>query len=133
MQRAFIIERVVLTIIGSFGVLGNLVAVLHFGSAKRRQHRFYVLIIALSVVDAWVIILFIWFFSISEFLNSSRQSHYWSVWLYPLLNIFCTGSIFLTVAVSFDRYLAICKPLFYHAHPWTTRFILLPVFFISII
>jgi hypothetical protein len=132
-QRQFLIEGVVLTLIGTIGIIGNIGAVLFFGRSKRRQIRFYNLMLSLAVVDILVIISFIWFCSIPEFLDTTRTSHYWSIWLYPILKICCTGSIFLTVAVSLERYLAICKPLLYHEHQKKTKVVLISIFSISIL
>lgn len=132
-DRQFMIEGVVLTIIGAIGTIGNIGAVWYFGRSKRRQLRFYNLMLALAVVDTLVIVSFIWFCSIPEFSDTTRQSHYWSVWLYPILKICCTGSIFLTVAVSLERYLAICKPLFYHEHQKKTKVALIFIFGTSIL
>ena len=129
----FIVDGVVLTIIGTFGVIGNLGAVLHFGNTKRRQQRFYGLMLALAITDLLVITSFMWFYSIPEFLSTTRQSHYWSIWLLPLLHIFCTNNICVTIMISIERYLAICRPLFYHAYNWPLRYVLLPIVFVSTI
>ena len=132
-QRQFIIEGVVLSIIGIIGIIGNIGAIFYFSRSKRCQLRFYNLMLTLAVVDILVIICFIWFCSIPEFSDTTRQSHYWSIWLYPILKICCTGSIFLTVAVSLERYLAICQPLLYHEHQKKTQLVLISIFGISIL
>ena len=131
-NRQFVIEGLILTIIGSIGILGNIGAVAHFGKAKYRQHRFYLLMLTLAVVDILLIISFIWFFSVPAFSGKNRHTYRWSIWLYPVIHIFSTGNVFLTVAISLDRYLAICKPLSYHSSPYTTIKILVPIAFVSI-
>ena len=131
-NRQFVIEGLILTIIGSIGILGNIGAVTHFGKAKYRQHRFYLLMLTLAIVDILLIISFIWFFSVPAFSGKNRHTYRWSIWLYPTLHIFSTGNVFLTVAISLDRYLAICKPLSYHSSPYTTRKILLLIALVSI-
>ena len=131
--RQFVIEGVLLTAIGLFGLFGNIAAIVYFGSSKRRKQRFYDLMLTRAIVDILVIVSFIWFFSIPEFLDSTRNSHRWSVWLYPLLNIFCTGSIYLTVAISLERYLALCKPFYYHDNQWSIKRYLMPIFCVSIV
>ena len=132
-ERQFVIEGITLTIIGIIGIIGNLGAVLHFAHYKRFQHKFYALMLALAVVDILVITSFIWFCSVPEFLDSTKQTHHWSVWLYPVLNTLVTANIFITVAISLDRYLAICQPLRYHAISWKLKHILLPIFIFSAI
>ena len=133
MNRQFVIEGLLLTAIGSIGILGNIGAIFHFGTSKYRQHRFYSLMLALAVVDTLVIISFIWFSSVPEFLGTKKHIHYWSIWLYPMLHIFCTGNIFLTAAISHDRYLAICKPLSYHISPRPIKVTLMAIFVASIL
>ena len=131
-NRQFVIEGLILTIIGSIGIFGNIGAVTHFGKAKYRQHRFYLLMLTLAIVDTLLIISFIWFFSVPAFSGKNRHTYRWSIWLYPTLHIFSTGNVFLTVAISLDRYLAICKPLSYRSSSCTTRSILFLILFVSI-
>ena len=132
-ERQFLIEGVLLSVIGLFGVFGNIAAIVYFGRAKWRKQRFYALMLTRAIVDIMVIVSFIWFFSVPEFLASTRTSFRWSVWLYPVINMSCTGSIYLTVAISLERYLAICKPLIYHDNQWSIKRYLIPIFFISIV
>ena len=131
-DRQFITEGLILAIVGAIGILGNIGAVVHFSKAKHRQNRFYLLMLALAIVDIFVIISLVWFFSVPAFTGKNRLKYRWSIWLYPMLHIFSTGNVFLTVAISIDRYLAICKPLLYDSTPWLTRRILMAIVFISI-
>ena len=132
-ERQFVIEGVILTIIGLFGIVGNIGAVLHFAHQKRFKHTFYALMLVLAAVDILIIVSFIWFCSVPEFLNSTKQSHYWSVWIYPIQHTLVTSNICLTVAISLDRYLAICQPLSYHASVLRLKHVLLTIFVFSII
>ena len=131
-NRRLIIEGLILTIIGVIGIFGNIGAVVHFGKSKHRQHRFYLLMLTLAMVDIFVIIVFIWFFSVPEFFGKNKRMYRWSIWLYPMLHIFSTGNILLTVAISFDRYLAICQPLSYHMSKWCTKRILIAITCVSV-
>ena len=132
-SRQFYIEGVALTLVGSFGILGNIAAIFHFGGSKQRRQRFYALMLALAVVDVFVITSFIWFWSVPKFLGTNRKSHYWSIFVYPALHIFATCSIYLTLSVSVERYLSICKPLFHEDHPWSIKRVLIPIMLFTII
>ena len=132
-KRQFVIEGVVLTIIGIIGIVGNIGAVQHFAHKKRFEYTFYALMLVLAAVDILIIVSFIWFCSVPEFLNSTKQSHYWSVWIYPIQHTLVTSNICLTVAISLDRYLAICQPLRYNATSLRLKHILLSISIFSII
>ena len=132
-QRQFYIEGVALSTIGCFGLIGNGLGTVYFGRKHRLKKRFYSLMFTLSVIDVLLIISFIWFCSVPEFLHTQKHNHRWSIILFPLINILCTISIYLTLAVSFERYLAICKPLFYHEHLWHVKVFLIPIFIFSIL
>ena len=132
-ERQFIIEGVALSVIGSFGLIGNGLGIAYFGSRKRLKKRFYALMFTQSIVNVFQIISFIWFCSIPEFLYTQKHSHRWSIVLFPLINVLCTIDIYLTVSISLERYLAICKPLFYHEHMWHVKIFLIPIFIISIV
>ena len=132
-KRQFVIEGIILTIVGVIGIIGNVGAVFHFAHYKRFKHRFYALMLVQALVDILVIASFIWFCSVPEFLDSTKQTHQWSIWLYPIFNTLVTATIFLTVTISLDRYLAICKPLWYHATSWRLKHVLVPIFIFSVI
>ena len=132
-QRQYFIEGVGLSTIGCIGLVGNTLAIIYFGAHKRLGKRFYALMFTLSIIDVCLIISFIWFCSVPEFLYTQKHNHHWSIILYPLINILCTISIYLTVAISLERYLAICKPLFYHENSWGVVVFLIPIFGASII
>ena len=50
-KRQFVIEGVILTIIGVIGIVGNIGAVQHFAHKKRFKHTFYALMLVLAAVE----------------------------------------------------------------------------------
>ena len=49
------------------------------------------------------------------------------MWVLPVAHISATGSTYLTVAVSVERYLGICRPLYHRRHSWPSYFFILPI------
>ena len=115
-QARFWIEGVLLFGVGLCGLLGNILtlAVLR----KSKSSKFNQLLIFLSVTD---IILIIFFCLIASCTVLSQEPQWFIVIfpyvLWPLGNIAITASVLMVVAVSTERYLAICRPLQYKPSP----------------
>ena len=111
-------------VLAVFGIIANILAICIF-SKKSFKSNFNNLLIALAVCD----LLFL-FLSIAESTRSTFQEHrsnsssvagqvtflhhlLFPHLLYPLHNILLSASIFMTVSISIERYLAIFHPLVY--------------------
>ena len=136
----FIFEGVVLSIVGLLGTVGNAAAILYFGKSQRCKQTFYGLMLVLAIFDLLLIISMFCIFSLPQFSDSDtyKSSHLWYfqimvwVWVLPVAHICATGSTYLTVAVSVERYLAICRPLYHRTHSWPTHFFVIPILSFSI-
>lgn len=127
-MRVFI-EGTILPIVGTFGIFANTAGILYFVKQRRHQQRFYGLMVVLAIVDSLLIFSCFCTFSLPLLLNSTKRhmEWYYIIWMIPVSQIFYTSNIYITGALSVDRYLSICKPLYYYAHPWPKRFIVVPI------
>ena len=111
-------------VLAVFGIIANILAICIF-SKKSFKSNFNNLLIALAVCDLLFLVL-----SIAESTRSTFQEHtsnsssvagqvtflhhlLFPYFLYPLHNILLSASIFMTVSISIERYLAIFHPLVY--------------------
>ena len=110
----FWIEGVLLISVGTLGILGNILTLAVLGKSKKTN--FNQLLVVLSVLDTILIAVFI---TMSACLVVQGEVH--NEWfnllfpylLWPLGNLAITGSVLMVVAVSTERYLAICRPMQY--------------------
>ena len=108
-----------------FGMFANIVAILIF-CKKSFQSNFNNLLIALALSDLMFLLLSLIEANMKIFHEHLGDASHWLViasfesynhlfpyFLYPFRNIFFSVSIFMTVSISIERYLAIYFPLVY--------------------
>lgn len=125
----FWIEGVSLIIVGILGLFGNFLTLAVLSQSKKST--FNQLLIALSICDSLLIVFFI-LVSTSTTVMAAEPN--WFIYIFPYLlwplgNISITSTVLMVVAVSTERYLAICRPLQYKPSP---IFYILLVFLTSI-
>ena len=131
-----IFEGVILSIIGCLGLTANIMAISYFGSSKRRRQTFYGLMLVLAILDLLLIVSCFFLFSlptISEKYKTRPFYHYTILWVLPVAQMCFTGNTYLTVAVSIERYLTICRPLYHRAHSWKAPMYFVPILAFSIL
>ena len=110
---AYWTEGPVLVLVSTLGILGNTLSGLILGS-KGMRNSFNILLIALAVYDNTYLM--------GAILESLRKSFdamsdlhviLFPYFLYPLHQTSMTGSIFMTVAIAFERYTAVFSPINY--------------------
>ena len=143
---AYWLEGVLLLGVGSVGILGNLVAILVLHLETTTSSSFNRLLAMLATFDTIFILFTLIDYSLARvfFWPWSRDSEVWVYLipkvLYPLNNMTFCCSIYLTVMLAWERYLAVCHPNHYRmvnrAQAGYTRTILvyvLPVVLFSIV
>jgi len=127
-----------------FGIIANILAICVF-SKKSFKSNFNNLLISLAVCDLLFLVISISesvrrTFQDQEASNSTlggqlTQIHHLLLphFLYPLHNILLSISIFMTVSISIERYLAIFHPLVYRnrSYSWNLVCHILPVLIVS--
>jgi hypothetical protein len=146
---AFWLEGVLLIGVGSVGILGNLIAILVLHLEKKTttsSSSFNRLLAMLATFDTIFILFTLMDYSLARvfFWPWARDSEVWVYLipkvLYPLNNMTFCCSIYLTVMLAWERYLAVCHPNHYRmvnrAQAGYTRTLLvyvLPVVLFSIV
>ena len=79
------------------------------------RYTFNSLLVALALLDIGVVVTSIWDYSLVKMFrtNPVLYTYMFPYFWYPLKNIIMTWTIFLTMALSTERYLAVCRPIFY--------------------
>ena len=114
------IQGVLLGVIGLFGIMGNIGAVIYFSLKKNYKRTFEALMLWLAVWDNTFIICALLAYAVPEFLyyqgfESGEFSAYTIPWLVPIAQLASTCNILFTMAISIERYFVICKPLLHRA------------------
>ncbi|QQP49426.1 Uncharacterized protein FKW44_010101 [Caligus rogercresseyi] len=128
----FWIEGILQFAVGLIGIFGNILTI--FVLSKNKKTNFNNLLIYLSLTDLVLIIIFMAMSTstITANFRSQNQPPWFKIlfpyFLWPFGHIAITASVLMVVAVSAERYLAICRPLQYKPSP---SFYVILVFCIS--
>ena len=113
---SFYVEGVLLCIVGTIGIMINLVSSILILTRKEMRNCFNILLVTLAAFDSWYL-----FGAILEscrkyfpVLKTDTQVILFPHFLYPIHQTSITGSIFMTVAIAFERYTAVHYPMDYN-------------------
>ena len=129
-SSTFIIQGVILPIIGMIGIIGNISPIAYFSSGRRYRRNFYAFMLWLAVCDAVIIVSACTIYALPECSTTYAESgipQYLIPWVLPIVQIALTGNIYFTIAISIERYLVICRPLFHrgqHSHKPSRYFVI---------
>ena len=132
-KEEFIVEVVLLTVIGVFGITGNTAAIVVF-SRMKTQMIFHRIMIMLSTFDNILVLLNIVIFVYPRFSESFNATgyHYIAPYTLPVAQIAMTGSVYSTMAITVERYLIACKPFYVISHRWSAKRYIVPIVVFSI-
>ena len=127
----FYCEGVSISILGILGIFGNLLALVVLSRPKLRD-IFHQLLFAVASFDLMYIIVGGVNYTFKAFeANSDVYVYLYPHIIHPFTHIAATGVIFMTVAITIERYLGLCHPFL----PPTSRkawYYVLPVVIISV-
>ena len=135
MSMLFVLEVVLVVIIGCVGIIGNCLLIKLFmkTGAKLNFHR---LMIALAVYDNIYVALCILLFAVPEVFEGYKIQgyHFYVVpFVLPIIQIALTGSVYCTVGISLERYLTVCHPFYVSRKRWSSRRYIIPIAIFSFV
>ena len=126
-------DGVLVLTIGLVGILGNICSILVL-SRPRLQDCFHQLLIALASFDILYIVCGGVNYTLRAFeFRSDVYTLAFPHFIYPFSNIGMCGTIFMTVAISIERFLGICYPLHLPPHNRKSWFYIIPVTILAIL
>lgn len=126
-------DGLLVSIFGCLGIIGNLIALVVL-SRPRLRDCFHQLLLTLACFDTLYIIIGGLNYTFKAFESKNDMfivafPHF----IYPFTNITMNATIFMTMAISIERFLGICYPLHYPPHNRKSWFYILPVLLLSFI
>ena len=112
-----LMEKYLIPFIGCLGLLGNLTAIFILRCPQLKS-TFHQSLLTLTICD----ILFLLFILADIFIDMQNViyiytfPYFWN----PLKNIVMSWETFLTMSIATERFLAVCRPLFYRRHKLRT-------------
>lgn len=128
-----IAEGYFLVLIGLLGIAGNLCLICWFAKKTRNFHH---LMLVLSCYDTLYILANVNIFGLPNIFRSLEDMELYKravPVLLPIAQIGMTGSIYLTVAITIERYFTVCHPYFMFSKSWPSIIYILPIVLFSII
>ena len=123
-------DGLLISVVGCLGLVGNLIAVVVLARPRLRD-CFHQLLLALATFD----ILYITFgglkYTFAAFEANNEAFTLSLPIIFPFTSITMNATIFMTMAISIERFLGICYPLHLPPHNRKSWFYILPVLLLS--
>ena len=131
----YILERVLLIVIGCIGIIGNF-CIIGIFTRSRKQKTFHRLMMMLATFDTFYIIFSFLLFSFPSMIKGYDDSAFYNYLLpviLPLNHIVLTGSVYSKLSITIERYLIVCHPFYVWSHKGKARLYILPTFLFSVL
>ena len=109
----FVVENVMIPVLGSVGIVGNVLAILVLKNPDMKS-TFHQSLIALASCD--IVFLSLMLLDYTQYVNNGFYIIIFPYFLNPLKNILLSLETFLIMSISTERVLAVCKPVLYRTH-----------------
>ncbi|CAL4059958.1 unnamed protein product, partial [Meganyctiphanes norvegica] len=114
----FIVYGILVTVIGFLGICGNIISLIVLTRPKMRASSINCCLIGLTIFDLIVLTTSVMMFglmTLGEYFNNRTMLNFLDslipLFIYPVALTAQTGSVYLTVTVTLERYVAVCLPL----------------------
>ena len=113
LEISFLVENIVIPLVGGLGIVGNILAIVVLKNTERKS-TFHQSLVALASCDIMFLSLIL--MDYSKHLQSQFYVILFPYFLNPMKNILLCWGTFLTMSITTERYLAVCKPFLYRTH-----------------
>ena len=129
------VDFVILPLMGVIGIIGNICGIVAF--SRKAKQTYYFLLLCLAVSDLVTIVSFILYYTIPHWLDhytllENPICTYLILFAYSILQVAQLIDIYLLIALSIERYLAICHPLKYRSRKVSPSYYILLVIILSL-
>ncbi|TRY71537.1 hypothetical protein TCAL_12499 [Tigriopus californicus] len=115
---SFWLDGVLTPCIGTVGLIGNLLSIAVFSTRQMRKFTFNYLLLALAVFDLIFIVCAIPVHSIpslnldslNELTGTRGFGLIYRYFLYPFTTVAYSGGVYMTVTITIERFVAVCRP-----------------------
>lgn len=127
---------VIMLIVCTFGLFGNIAAIITFRKPHRLQRNFYTFMFYLAIFDLLYIVVATLVFilpQLSDYYKNEGSWHYIVPWAIPIGQVSMSGSVFFTTVIAIERYLTVCHPFYMFSRNWSSKIIGMGIISFSIL
>ena len=128
-------EPLLLSILCFGGLVGNSVIIAKFFLMQDNKLNFHRIMILLSLYDNALIVMYFILFVAPVFSETYKFGvfNYIAPVALPIGEIAITGSIYSIIAITLERFLAVCCPFYAIRHRWNAKRYIIPIVMFSLL